>query len=139
MTCYMFLMLIKLIVSVSENNEIIYYIHNEELFDFIHKVHLSIGHGWRSRMEHEVNTKYKNITRDMIMLHLNSCESCKRKGSTAKKRISGAINYIYWDKLINNINTCHYSLIYHISLNHIICYLYCPIYEWYFIYCPDNV
>jgi hypothetical protein len=29
--------------------------------------------------------------------------------------------------LINNINTYHYSLIYHISLNRIICYLYCPI------------
>jgi hypothetical protein len=35
----------KLIVPVSENNEIKYYVHNEELFDVIHKVHLSIGHG----------------------------------------------------------------------------------------------
>jgi hypothetical protein len=61
------------------------YIHNEELFDVIHKVHLSIRHGGRYRMEHEVNTKYKNITRDMIMLYINSCESCKRKESTAKK------------------------------------------------------
>jgi hypothetical protein len=75
----------KLIVPVSENNEIKYYVHNEELFDVIHKVHLSIRHGGRNRMEHEINTKYKNITRDMIMLYLNSCESCKRKGSTAKK------------------------------------------------------
>jgi hypothetical protein len=63
----------KLIVPVSENNKIKYY------------VYLSIGHGGRNRMEHEVNTKYKNITRDIIMLYLNSCESCKRKGSTAKK------------------------------------------------------
>jgi hypothetical protein len=39
----------------------------------------------RNRMKHEVNTKYKNITRDMIMLYLNSCESCKRKESTVKK------------------------------------------------------
>jgi hypothetical protein len=75
----------KLIVPVSENNEMKYYVHNEELFDVIHKVHLSIGHGVRNRMEHEVNTKDKNITRDMIMLYLNSCESCKRKGSTFKK------------------------------------------------------
>jgi hypothetical protein len=63
----------KLIVPVSENNKIKYY------------VHLSIGHGGRNRMEHEVNTKYKNITRDIIMPYLNSCESCKRKGSTVKK------------------------------------------------------
>lgn len=57
----------KLIVPVSENNEIKYYVHDEELFDIIHDVHLSIGHGGRNRMEHEVNTKYKNITRDIIM------------------------------------------------------------------------
>jgi len=36
-------------------------------------------------MEHEVNTKYKNITRDMIILYFNSCESCQKNGSTAKK------------------------------------------------------
>jgi hypothetical protein len=75
----------KLIVPVFENNEIKYYVNNEELFDVIHKVHLSIGNGGRNRMEYEINTKYKNITRDMIMLYLNSCESCKRKGSTVKK------------------------------------------------------
>jgi hypothetical protein len=62
----------NLIVPVSENNEMKYYVHNEELFDVIHKVHLSIGHGGRNRMEHEVSTKYKNIIRDMIMLYLNS-------------------------------------------------------------------
>jgi hypothetical protein len=42
----------KLIIPVSENNEIKYYVHNEELFDVIHVVHLSIGHGGRNRMEH---------------------------------------------------------------------------------------
>ena len=39
----------KLIISVSKNNEIKYYIHNKELFDVIHDVHLSIGHGDRNR------------------------------------------------------------------------------------------
>jgi hypothetical protein len=62
-----------IIISVSENNKIKYY------------VHLSIGHGGRNKMKHEVNTKYKNIIRDIIMLYLNSCESCKKKGITAKK------------------------------------------------------
>jgi hypothetical protein len=58
----------KLIVSVSENNDIKYYVHNEELFDIIPKYHyLSIGHGGLNRMKHEINTKYKNITRDIIM------------------------------------------------------------------------
>lgn len=57
----------KLIVPVFENNEIKNYVHNEDLFVVIHDVHLSIGRGACYRMEHEVNTKYKNITRDMII------------------------------------------------------------------------
>jgi len=44
----------KLIVPLSDNNEIKYYVHNEELFDVIHNIHLSIGHGGRNRMENEV-------------------------------------------------------------------------------------
>jgi hypothetical protein len=75
----------KLIVPVYENNEIKYYVHNEELFDVIHNVNLSIGHGGRHRIKHKVNTKYKNITRDMIMLYLNSCESCKKKEAQPRK------------------------------------------------------
>jgi hypothetical protein len=40
----------------------------------------------------------------------------------------------------NNLNLFSLCLtIYHISLNHIIRYLYRPIYEGHFIYCPDNV
>jgi uncharacterized protein YjaZ len=69
----------KLIVPVSENNEIKYYVHNEELFNIINEVHLSISYGGRNRMEHEVNSKYKNVTRDIIMLYLNNCETCKKK------------------------------------------------------------
>jgi hypothetical protein len=60
-------------------------VHNVQLYDIIHEVYLSIGHGGRNRMEHEINKKYKNITRDIIMLYLNNCESRKKKGSTAKK------------------------------------------------------
>jgi len=75
----------KLIAPVSDNNEIKYYVHNEELFDVIHNIHLSIRHGGRNRMEHEVNTKYNNIIRDMIMLYLNSCESCKKKEAQLSK------------------------------------------------------
>jgi hypothetical protein len=56
-------------------------VHNVQLYDIIHEVNLSIGHGGRNRMEHEINKKYKNITRDVIMLYLNNCESCKKKGS----------------------------------------------------------
>lgn len=75
----------KLVVPINEGNQIKYYVHNEELFNILHETHLSIGHGGRSRMEHELNIKYKNITREAIMLYLNLCESCQKKGSTIKK------------------------------------------------------
>jgi len=35
-------------------------------------------------MEYELNKKYKNITRELIMLYLNLCISCHNKGNTAK-------------------------------------------------------
>lgn len=44
--------------------------HCEELFDIIHDVYLWTGYGrygGRYRIEHEINKKLKNITRDMIM------------------------------------------------------------------------
>lgn len=75
----------RLVVPINEGNQIKYYVHNEELFNILHETHLSIGHGGRSRMEHELNNKYKNITREAIMLYLNLCESCQKKGSTIKK------------------------------------------------------
>lgn len=72
----------KLIVPVSnEGNDLKYYVFNEELFNIIHDTHLTIGHGGRNRMEYELNKKYKNITRESIMLYLNLCISCQKKGS----------------------------------------------------------
>jgi len=67
---------------VSEGNDFKYYVFNEELFNIINDTHLAIGHGGRNRMEYELNKKYKNITRESIVLYLNLCQ---KKGSTAKK------------------------------------------------------
>jgi len=62
----------KLIVPVNnEGNDFKYYVFNEELFNIIHVTHLTIGYGGRNRMEYELNKKYKNITRESIMLYLN--------------------------------------------------------------------
>lgn len=38
-------------------------------------------------MEHELNTKYKNTTRECLMIYLNLCKLCQRKGKTVKKRL----------------------------------------------------
>ena len=75
----------KLIVPVREGNDFKYYVFNEELFNIINDTHLTIGHNERNRMEYELNKKYKNITRESIMLYLNLYNSCQKKGSTAKK------------------------------------------------------
>ncbi|XP_026814091.1 LOW QUALITY PROTEIN: KRAB-A domain-containing protein 2-like [Rhopalosiphum maidis] len=75
----------KLIVPVTDPNAIKYYVYNEEFYKIIHDVHLQTGHEGRNRMEHELNAKYKNITRECLMIYLNLCELCQRKGKTVKK------------------------------------------------------
>lgn len=54
---------------VSTDNTINYYEHDEKLFDIMHDLYLSIGHGCggRNRMEYELIAKYKNIIWYMIM------------------------------------------------------------------------
>lgn len=48
----------KLIVPVTENNTIKFYVHNEKLFNIINEVHLSIGHGVRNRIKYEISIKF---------------------------------------------------------------------------------
>ncbi|XP_023214332.1 KRAB-A domain-containing protein 2-like, partial [Centruroides sculpturatus] len=75
----------KLIMPVKEDNAIKYYVHTEEIFQILHDAHIAIGHGGRNRMEKELSTKYKNITREMIIIYLNLCEICQKKKNVPKK------------------------------------------------------
>ncbi|KAI5932055.1 SCAN domain-containing protein 3 [Manis javanica] len=76
----------KLIEAVNgETDKIRYYLHSEELFDILHDTHLSVGHGGRTRMEKELQAKYKNITKEVIMLYLTFCKLCQQKNSKLKK------------------------------------------------------
>lgn len=75
----------KLIVPVKESNLIKYYVHIEEIFQVLHDAHIAIGHGGRNHMEKELSTKYKNITREMIVIYLNLCEICQKKQNVPKK------------------------------------------------------
>ncbi|XP_036624290.1 uncharacterized protein LOC118857932 [Trichosurus vulpecula] len=77
----------KLIEAVNgETDKIRYYLHNEDLFDILHDTHLSIGHGGRTRMEKELQPKYKNITKEVIMLYLTLCKPCQQKNSKPPKK-----------------------------------------------------
>lgn len=71
----------KLIVPISRsgNNEIIYFVSTDELFDIIHDAHMTLGHGGRCRLEKQLKSKYKNISRDAIMMYLNVCDVCHEK------------------------------------------------------------
>ncbi|XP_012501552.1 PREDICTED: SCAN domain-containing protein 3 [Propithecus coquereli] len=76
----------RLIEAINgETDKIRYYLHSEDLFDILHDTHLSIGHGGRTRMEKELQAKYKNITKEVIMLYLTLCKPCQQKNSKLKK------------------------------------------------------
>lgn len=76
----------KLIAPVTgENSVILYYVHAEEVFDLLHDTHLKIGHGGRTRMEKELQAKYKNVTKEAITLYLRLCKPCQIKLSNPKK------------------------------------------------------
>jgi len=60
----------KLILPLLEGNtNILYYITNENIYDVLHDVHLSIGHGGKHRMNAEVKKKYKNITQEAVSIY----------------------------------------------------------------------
>ncbi|XP_047591129.1 SCAN domain-containing protein 3 isoform X1 [Lutra lutra] len=76
----------KLIEATNgETDKVRYYLHSEELFDILHDTHLSIGHGGRTRMEKELQAKYRNITKEVIMLYLTLCGACQQKNVKLKK------------------------------------------------------
>lgn len=92
----------KLIIPVSRSVEntdnLKYYVKNEEMFDVLHEIHVSIGHGGRNRMIVESKKKYANITQDVILLYLRLCKPCQmkqkstRKGLVVKPILSNELN-----------------------------------------------
>jgi len=52
----------KLIRPMKDNSDIIFYVHDEELYDILLNIHLSIGHSGRDGMMYELKKIYKNIT-----------------------------------------------------------------------------
>ncbi|XP_017772782.1 PREDICTED: uncharacterized protein LOC108559909 isoform X5 [Nicrophorus vespilloides] len=80
---------LKLISPISSNNKYIkYFVTMDELFDVIEDAHLMTGHGGRSRVLNLLNTKYKNVTVESVMLYLSLCKACynKNKGGRQKRR-----------------------------------------------------
>ncbi|XP_026819639.1 KRAB-A domain-containing protein 2-like [Rhopalosiphum maidis] len=77
----------KLIFPVNENENILCYIRESELYDVLKNTHSSIGHGGRDRMIKELSNKYKNIARSVIELFLILCKPCQQKQKGIKKGV----------------------------------------------------
>lgn len=76
----------KLISPVSaDNEEILYYVCFDELFNVTHDAHIAVGHGGRTRMIKELAHKYKNVTVETIVTYLRLCETCRKKQKLLKK------------------------------------------------------
>ncbi|XP_045426183.1 KRAB-A domain-containing protein 2 [Lemur catta] len=71
-----------------ERDRIRYYVHEEELFDILHDTHLSIGHGGRTRMLKELQGKYGNVTKEVIVLYLTLCKQCHQKNPVPKRSLA---------------------------------------------------
>jgi len=56
-----------------------YYVHTEEIFDVIKRVHIVTGHGGRDKMLKALNPKYANVSREVVELYKELCEECMKK------------------------------------------------------------
>ena len=63
------------------------YLANDELFDAIHTAHLSAGHGARDITHNKTNKSFANVTKEIIQLYVNLCESCNMKKSKIRKSL----------------------------------------------------
>ncbi|KAL1516546.1 hypothetical protein ABEB36_000452 [Hypothenemus hampei] len=78
----------KLIVPLNNKSvNVIYYVHDDELFNILQDIHTSTGHGGRDRMMKKTTEKYKNIVRTEISLYINLCAPCQMKEKREKKSI----------------------------------------------------
>lgn len=68
-----------------ESSTVLYYLHNDELFDELNKVHAKLGHGGRDRMEREVQKLFKNVSRGTVVDFLVGCEDCQKKKGKKRK------------------------------------------------------
>jgi hypothetical protein len=79
-----------------EGDEVIYFAHNDDIFDIIKRVHVSTGHGGRDKMMKVLSVKYANITREVLELYKSLCIEC------AKKRKRPAVKGVVVRPILSN-------------------------------------
>ena len=63
------------------------YCHINEIFDVVHEIHLSNGHGARDIMHHEAKKRYANVTREILQMYCELCEECQLKKNKVRKSL----------------------------------------------------
>lgn len=69
------------LICPGTEEEPVYFLPIEEIYDTINTAHVSSGHGGRDRLRHALKQRYANITYDMITEFLKGCETCHAKKS----------------------------------------------------------
>lgn len=78
----------KLISPLTEeNNDIKYFVHDDELFDILMENHIAIGHKSRDCMMQKLKLKYVNITQSDVMLFIDLCKPCQNKKKMKKRGV----------------------------------------------------
>lgn len=71
-------------IGVSEKMRV--YVHYNDLYEIIHEVHITTGHGGRNRITHSVYSKYKNIIIEAINMYLKLCGPCQKRRQYAQNK-----------------------------------------------------
>ena len=93
------------------DSKVCYYVDIDDLFDRVHNIHVSIGHGGRNWMVEEIKHKYCNITKEVVMICLSLFMQCQKKrsfqskGFVSKPILSNHINSRYQTGLIDMSHT----------------------------------
>jgi hypothetical protein len=63
----------------NDNDETVYFAHNDEMFDIVKRAHISTGHGGRDKMMKVLSAKYANVTREVAEMYKSLCLQCMKK------------------------------------------------------------
>ncbi len=78
----------------SSTQDIMVYVHLDEIFHILNAVHQTVGHGGIRRTLIEVKRLYENITFPCVRVFIDLCEHCHKKSKTrqSKSSLSGLLN-----------------------------------------------
>ena len=63
----------------TEEDNFLYVVPNEHLYDTISKDHINLGHAGITKLMQYTRSKYSNVTQQAVTLYISLCEECERK------------------------------------------------------------